>query len=155
MGDGIVAGGILGDGCDDGAFGKIQIPDAFAEITPGSGLHAQGVLAQIDGIHIVFQDHRPCSISCSSLTARYCSWILRFSLYAKPRSLSLVHVVSTLFLMSCWVMVLAPSEKFSGGEADVGRAQDAPQVDAVMLVKTLVLDGDKSVGQIRRECPPC
>ena len=56
MGNRVVTGRILGDGRDDGAFGKIQIPYIFPEITSGSGLNAQRVLAQIDGIHIIFQD---------------------------------------------------------------------------------------------------
>ena len=150
MGDGIVAGGILRDGCDDRAFGKIQIPDAFAEIAPGSGLHAQGVLPQIDGIHIVFQDH-----VLVHLLFQLDGQILLLDLalqLIREAALALAcprgqHIVLDE-LLGNGARALG---KFSGGEAHIGRAQDAPQVDAVMLVKTLVLDGHKSMSQILRD----
>ena len=56
MGNRIITGRILGDGRDDGAFGKIQIPYVFSEITAGCSLNPQRILAQIDGVHIIFQD---------------------------------------------------------------------------------------------------
>ena len=43
--DGIVACGVLGDGSDDRAFGKGQFTAGLAEVSLGSGFHAQSVLA--------------------------------------------------------------------------------------------------------------
>lgn len=52
-------------------------------------------------------------------------------------------------MISCWVMVLAPSCRlkpvFTGGYAGTENPHD---VDTVVLVKTLILDGDKGVCQI-------
>ena len=49
-------------------------------------------------------------VSRSSWMARYCSWILRFTFSGNV--FSWVQVVRTVFLISCWVMVLAPSVKW-------------------------------------------
>ena len=54
--DGIVAGRILGDTGDDGRLGHGQFTCGFAEIPFGSGFHAQGILPQIDSVHIFQQD---------------------------------------------------------------------------------------------------
>ena len=150
MGDGIVAGGILRDGCDDRAFGKIQIPDAFSEITPGSGLHAKSILPQIDGVHVIFQDlvlvHLLLQPDGQVLLLDLALELIREAALALacPRG---QHVVLDE-LLGDGARALG---KFSGGESHIGRAQDAPQVDAVMLVKSFVLDGHKSVCQILRD----
>ena len=52
----IVFAGILGDRSDAGAFGQIQFADRLSEIAERSGLYAQGILSQIDGIQVVHQN---------------------------------------------------------------------------------------------------
>ena len=53
---GIESGRILGDGGDDCGFGKRQRRAGLAEISLGGGFHTQGILAQVDGVHIPQQD---------------------------------------------------------------------------------------------------
>ena len=54
--DGIIFVGILSNTCDDGAFGHGQIAGGLAEIALGSRFHSQGILAQIDGVHVLQKD---------------------------------------------------------------------------------------------------
>ena len=54
--DGIVAGRILGDGGDDRRLGDRQVAGGFPEITFGGRFHAQRVLSQVDGVHVLQKD---------------------------------------------------------------------------------------------------
>ena len=52
----VVTGGILGDGCDDGAFGQSQLCHILTEIFIGRSLYAIASGTQIDRIQVILQD---------------------------------------------------------------------------------------------------
>ena len=54
--DGVQAGGALGDACDTRGFRQRQLRNGLTEIAVGCRLYTQGILAQVDGIQIIFQD---------------------------------------------------------------------------------------------------
>ena len=56
MGDRVIFGWILSDSSNYGTFGQLEIIDRLAEIAQRSSLDTQCILAQVDGVHIIFQN---------------------------------------------------------------------------------------------------
>ena len=56
VGEGVVLGRILGDGCEDGALREGQILDMLAKVLVGASLHAANDTGQRDGVEVGFQD---------------------------------------------------------------------------------------------------
>ena len=53
--DGIVIGRILGNTSDYRTLGQGQLATGLAEITLGCGFHTQGILSQVNSIHVSYQ----------------------------------------------------------------------------------------------------
>lgn len=147
MGNGIVAGRILGDGGDDGTFGKVQFIDIFSEVPFGCGLDTKGVLSQIDGIHVIFQYFILIHI-VFELDGKIL--LLEFTLYFNGKG---------LFAFTCPAgknvvldKLLGDSAgafgKVTGGEPDEAGPENTLDIDSVMVIEPCVFDSNKGVGQI-------
>ena len=148
MADGIVTGGILGNGSDDSALRQCQIGNILIKIALGSCLDAQGVLAEVDGVEVILQN---------LLFAGYL-----FQLNGQVLFLDLaVDTVQHGFLAGPGGKVVVFQKLLRDGAGALGfpkaghdggdtRPDHAPDIHTVVGVETLILDGHNGVLQIYR-----
>lgn len=147
MGDGIISGRILGNGGNYRALGEIQLPYIFTEITLGSRLHTQGVLPQVDGVHVVFQD-----FILIHLLFQHDGKVLLldFTLYLDRKAFF------TFTCPACKNVVLnqllgdgtGALGKMSRSQANETGTDNTLDINSVMFVKTCVLNCHESMRQI-------
>ena len=56
MDNGVIPGRILCNSGNNGTFGQIKFIYLLVKITKRCGLDTQGILSQVDGIHVVYQN---------------------------------------------------------------------------------------------------
>ena len=146
MPDGVVCGRVLGDAGNDGALGDCQLRTGFAEIAQGGSLHAQGILPQVDGVHIA-QQHVVLGGVFGQLQRQVLLLQLTFD--------HLDHVV-VFFCPGGKDRVFQKLLGNGAGSLLLGSlcleelvcgADDTLHVNAVMLVKPFVLDGYEGLSQ--------
>ena len=139
---GVVLGRILGDGRDTGRLGKGEVTDRLIEIALARRLDAKRILPQVDGIQVVFKDG-----------------LLAGDLFELNGQVLLLDLPVDFLLGRGFggpvreVVVLqellgngrGALGKMPGGQSRKARPEDAPDIDAVVLVETLVLDGHESL----------
>ena len=151
MGQGIEPGGVFGNGSQHRALGKVQLADLLSEIAAGGHLDAQGIVAQIDGVEIIRDDlFFHLGLVHSRLVFQHQGQIplLEFSFIKGKAAFhaSMEHVVLDQLLGDGRTAAGILSRQHAPH-----RTGNGPQVDAVVLPETLVLDGHKGVYQIVRQ----
>ena len=145
--DGIMGGRVLGNGGNDRAFGQGQFTAGFAEIPLGSRLHAQSILAQVDGVHVAqqylilweFLGNGQGKILLLELTLYH---FYHISVFFRPCGED--GVLQKLLGDGAGAFF---SFSHTLDEVPAG-ADDSLDVDAVMLVKTLVLQSHERLPQM-------
>ncbi len=146
---GIVGGRVLRDAGNHGRFGQGEVRGVFAKIALGRGLYAVTTLSKVHGVHVGFQN---LVFAHLLFDAEREHLFLQFPLQAvhERRLVQEVgkHVVLDQ-LLGQRAGSLAPFE--AGEDGTYARPHDTLRVDAVVLVETLVLDGDECLADIVRE----
>ena len=132
--DGVVRGGRLEDRGEQRRVGRVEVPGGGAEVVLGGALDAVGVVTEVDRVEVRREDA-----------------VLRPALLELPGQGGLAHLALD-GLRAGQVRVLdellgdrAGALVGAGGEAVEDGAADAGQVNAVVRVEALVLDGDHGV----------
>ena len=145
--NGVVTGRILGDAGNDGVLGQVQVTDGFVEIPERCRLHAERVVAEVDGVEVVEQDvvlaHRLLQLDGEVLLLNLAADALEFRLLRPAGE----NVVLDQLLRDR----RGALGEFPGGKAKIRRAENTLDIDAVVLVEALVLDGDERVLQVLRD----
>ena len=147
--DGVIAGGILCDSCYDCTFRKIQVADRFVEITHGCCLDAEGVLAQIDGVHVIDQD-RVLVHDLFQFQGKILFLDLTFQFFGEGifggpvrEDVILEQLLGdgagTFCKLSAFQYIL---------DTYICGTEDTLDINAVVCVETGILDGDKGILQI-------
>ncbi len=138
---GIVGGRVLRDAGNHGRFGQGEVRGVFAKIALGRGLYAVTTVSKVHGVHVGFQN---LVFAHLLFDAEREHLFLQFPLQAvhERRLVQEVgkHVVLDQ-LLGQRAGSLAPFE--AGEDGTYARPHDTLRVDAVVLVETLVLDGDE------------
>ena len=147
IGDGIVARGILRDAGDDRGLGEGQIADGFAEIAQRSGLYAEGIVPEVDGVQVIQQNiilaHGLLELHGKILFLDFTADGFHARLAGPPGE----NIVLDQLLGDRGSTL----GEVSAGDGVPGRAEDTLNIDAAVRVETLVLDGDKRVLHILRD----
>ena len=149
VGDRVELGRILGDTGNNGTFRKCQSVDRFVEITQGCCLYTKSILSKVNGVHIVDKD-----IILGHGLGQLNGKILLLDL-----TLDLIHEAIFLGPVGKYVIFQKLlgngtgtfSKAESVADTYIGCADDSLDVNAIVFIKTFILDRDKSVGEILRD----
>ena len=134
---GIVAGGVVGDADDTGAFLHGQLVQLLAEVDVGRALDAVGALSQIDGIQIPLQD--------------FFLGVVLFKVQGPEDFGDFPADSDVLVLAQVLDQLLGQggTAEAAAAQEHVGRGAQGPDpVHAVMLPEALVLDGHGGVDDL-------
>ena len=148
MGYRVVTGGILCNCRDNRAFGERQIGYVFVEITGGGGLNAEAALPQVDCVHVCLQN------------------LFLVHLFFNPEGkilfleFSFHPVIKCLLCYKIWKYVVF-DQLLGNGAGAFGKikavcnayhagAKNTLKINAVMFIKTFVLNGYKSIRHVFR-----
>ena len=143
VGEGVVLGGVFGDGGQNGALREGQILDMLAEILVGTGLHAADDTGQRDGVEVGLKDR-----------------LLTVFVGQAERAEDLAHLTHLIglvitgqvfdqLLLQRGSTLLGAVERVVG-ELVEGGTDGTLDVDAGLVVEVLILDGDNGVLQVLR-----
>ena len=147
MFNGIILGRILGNACQSRALGKIQIPDIFVEILPGSGLYSIGSGAEVNRVQVVFKDN----ILIIDLLFHLNCKILLLEFSGEPFQPGglLRPIGENIVFQELLGNGTCALRKITGGNIPYKCTKDTSYVNSVMFIKTLVLNSDNCVLQIK------
>ena len=151
VGDRVILGRVLGNGGKDRAFGKAQVFQlGLVEITVGSRADTQCGMSQVDGVEVVEQDDRLGVLAlCCQFFFQLDGQILLLDLSAD----TLDGILSRPFGKDVVLDQLLGdgtgtlTELTAGGQANESGTGDAVNINTVVAVETLILNGDERVGQ--------
>ena len=148
MGNRVKPGRILGDAGNDGALGEGQGIHRFIKIPQRGSLNAQGVLPQVDGIHVIEQN-LVLGHGFGQFNGQVLLLDLSFHTVGKAGLTGPVRKDIVLQeLLGDGTGTLRKMELV--GDAYIGGPENTLDVNAVVLIETLVLNGNESVCQILR-----
>ena len=148
VGDRIEFGRILSDTCKGCTFRKIQIPYIFIEIFLGSCLYAVGTCTKVDGIQVIFENYR--------------FIVFLFNLYSQVLLLKLTcetfqlcglvgPVCENIILQKLLCDGTGTLGKVTGGDRLHSGTCDTADINTVMFIKTLILNGYHCMLQTDRD----
>ena len=148
MGDGVIAGGVLGDTGQHRALGEIQLGNAFSEVTAGGGLNAVGAGTEVDGVEVILQN-----LLLADLFLQLEGQVLFLEFPAEAVDQGgFVHPAREDAVFQKLLGDGAGSLVEAAGSKTVNAgAENAADVNALVLVETLVLDGYDGMLEILRD----
>ena len=146
--DRVELGRVLGDTGKCGTFRKIQIPDVFIKIFLGCSLYTVGTCTQIDGVQVILEDH----IFVIFLFNFY-SKVLFLKFTGKTFQLCgfISPVCKNIILQKLLCDSTGTFRKITGCDRFHSGTCNTPDINTVMLIKTLILNGHYCVLQIDRD----
>ena len=138
--DGIILAGVLSNGRDSRRLRDGQIADVLIKIPVGRRLDAQGILSQVDGVQVSLQD---LLLGHDLLQLNRQILLLKLTFHLLHERILAHEIEDAVFqqLLGDGAGALGLLE--AAGHHSHARAQDTPQVNAVVLVETLVLNIDE------------
>ena len=148
IGDRIEFGRVLRDAGKGGTFRKIQIPYVFVKVFFGSGLYTVGTCTQVNGIQVILKNH--------------IFVIFFFNLYRKVLLLELTcetfqlcgfvgPVSENIILQKLLCDGTGTLGKVTGGDRLHSGTCDTADINTVMFIKTLILNGYHCMLQTNRD----
>ena len=143
VGEGVVTGGVLGDGGQHGTFGQRELTDALAEVGVGTGFHTLNGAGEGHGVEVCFQDGLlavPVGKADGTENLAYLTHIVHFVVVSQ--------VLDQLLFQSGRTLLAA--QQLLAGQFVEGGGDGTLEVDTDGIVEILILDGDHGVLQIFR-----
>ena len=148
VGKGVVGGGVVGDGSQRGALAQRQLRHRLAKVGVGAHLHAVNLAGQRDGVQVGFQDGLFAVAVAQADGAEDLAHLAHVA--GDAAVLVVVGQVFDQLLLDGGGAGGAAVDAVAGKLVE-GRADGTGDVDAGLVVKVLVLNGDDRVLQILRD----